>query len=258
MVIARGHNPNFLSMPTQAHITVYLQALGAHYLGANALNVNDIRILLSRLGEDPLQIPYTKNPNDGMNSPTYASGSTSFMPIQSVPATPNTVRTTFVLSDAETTCGRANFELPSQIEFAYLDISIPTSSSSPMTMRYPVLLNPEKLNYVVTAVVPGLYLSPLFQIQNPVTNNALGVYVKMMCGCPVDYVAPGLWLPNDFTVHAYVVNDLGQTTLYPMTFMDQPESKSLFTCTLAPGQTVKSVTYTAIQISTNNYGVLVG
>jgi hypothetical protein len=242
-------------MPQKARITVYLQALGAHYLGKNAYDGKDIAIRFSNSCADPISVPYIigANSNDGINSPTFAAGSSSFMPVITVPPLPKTPSVDFITRDVYTVCGNANFDLPDKIEFGNLDVSIPTSAGSPIAVRYQVLLNPEKLDYIITVVVPGLYLS-----QGQITGNTISVYVKMMCGCPVDTVTPGLWQPNDFAVAANVLDTSGGTSTYQLTYANPQPTNSLFSATLLPNHNpIKSVTFTAMQISTGNYGVLV-
>src|ERR1700739_320500 len=132
-------------MPLNAHITVYLQALGAHFLGKNAYNPKDITIKLSNSCADPIPVPYSIKENDGTSLKTFTSGSSSFMPVISVLQAPSDILPWYIFRDSSTACGSANFDLPDKIDFGYLDVSIPTSAGSPMSVRYQVLLNPEKL-----------------------------------------------------------------------------------------------------------------
>ena len=77
-------------MPQKANITVFLQALGAHYLGAHACDVANIHINLKYSGGD-VNIPYPVMPNftdDGNTSLHFVSGASSFMPIISIPQPP--------------------------------------------------------------------------------------------------------------------------------------------------------------------------
>lgn len=241
-------------MPQKARITVYLQALGAHYLGKNAYNGKDIIIKFSNSCADPITVPYIIGPNsnDGINSSAFVTGSGSFMPVITVPPLPKLPSVDFISRDVYTVSGSANFDLPDKIEFGNLDVSVPTSANLPMAVRYQVLLNPEKLDYIITVVVPGLYLSP-----GQITGDTISVYVKMMCGCPVDSVTPGLWQPNDFSVAANVIDTSGINTLYALTYANPQPLNSLFSATLLPNQKpIRSVTFTAMQISTGNYGVL--
>ncbi len=243
-------------MAIKATIKVYLQAQGAHYLGAHACNVQDITLKLTYSG-GTVALPYVVTPNytdDGNPSTAFVPGASSFMPIMTIPqgaSQPNTM-VNFLSPDFTTICGRAEIKLPSKIEFAQLHISIPTSADAPMLIQHGILLNPDQPDYAITVVVPGLYLSP---------NKAKGmvsVFVKMMCGCPVTMGPPAsLWPANDFTVYANVLDKSGQSTPYALTYDATQTSNSLFSAPLLSSQKpIKSVVFTAIQKSTGNYGVL--
>ncbi|TND01809.1 MAG: hypothetical protein FD123_4185 [Bacteroidetes bacterium] len=243
-------------MSQKAHITVYLQALGAHYLGAHAYNVKDITIKLVYSG-GAIDLPYHVTPDftdDGNPSSAFTPGASSFMPIMTVPqppAEPNTL-VHFLSPDFTTACGRADFELPPGIEFAKLEISVPTTTNMPMLIQHPVLLNPAQPAYAVTVVVPGLYLTPCR------VTGKVSVLVKMMCGCPVTAGPPAsLWPADDFTVYANVADASGKTTSYALAYDTAQTGNSLFSAVLPDKQTVKSVTFTAIQKSTGNYGAVV-
>jgi hypothetical protein len=240
-------------------LKVYLQALGAHFLGENAYNAHHIKIELVYT-KGTVNVPYIVTKNDGNNSSKFATGACSFMPIITVPISGeasvcflshNTVNTS-----VHTSCGIADIEPPSNIELAHLAISVPTTIvSEPMLLLYPVLLNPTQSEYAVTVAIPGLYLS----LPPQQTNNTISVLVKMMCGCPVTMGPPAsLWPANDFTVNAYVVDSSGKTTKYLLTYDANQTGKSLFSSPLSPDQKqIQSVTFTASQKSTGNCGALV-
>lgn len=241
----------------KAHITVYLQALGAHYLGAHAYNVQDITIELVYSGGKKM-LPYNVTPNftdDGNPSATFTAGASSFMPIITVPSLPTEQNAAvhFLSPDFTTACARGDFELPSGMEFGHLEISIPTTVNTPMIIRHPVLLNPAQPEYTITVVIPGLYLTP------SKTKGAVSVFVKMMCGCPVTMGPPAsLWPAADFNVYANVQDTSGKTTSYALAYDATQTGNSLFTAPLLPDQKpVKSVTFTAIQKSTGSYGAVV-
>jgi hypothetical protein len=243
-------------MAKNSNIKIYLQAQGAHYLGAHALNVSDITIQLVYSG-GTIDMPYPVTPNftdDGNPSTTFTSGASSFMPIMTVPQGPSQPNTlvNFLSPDFTTVCGTAQITLPNQPEMAALHISVPTSANVPMLIQHPVLLNPYQPEYAITVVIPGLYLS---------ANKAKGmvsVFVKMMCGCPVTMGPPAsLWPANDFTVLANVTDKSGLTTSYALTYDATQKGNSLFSAPLLPDQKpIKSVVFTAVQKSTGNYGVL--
>jgi hypothetical protein len=245
-------------MPQQANMNVYLQALGAHFLGAHAYDVANICIKLKYSGGE-LKIPYPVTTNftdDGNPSQHFVSGASSFMPIITIPQAPpatqiNTVN--FLSPDFTTICGIALFELPAAIEFAELSVSVPTTLNKPILLTQSVLLNPSQPAYKITVVVPGLYLTP-YEMQDNVA-----VLVKMMCGCPVTMGPPAsLWPANDFTVYANVLDSSGVITPYLLTYETSQSGNSLFSAPLLPNQKpVKSTTFTAFQKSTGNYGAAV-
>ncbi len=244
-------------MTQKANITVYLQALGAHYLGAHAYNVNDISAKLV-YSKGTVKLPYQVTPNftdDGNPSTTFTPGASSFMPIMTIPFSPTEQSTAvhFLSPDFSTACGKANFEMPNKIEFAKLEISVPTTVNVPMLMQHPVLLNPQQPEYSITVAVPGLYLTP------SKIKGTVSVFVKMMCGCPVTAGPPAsLWPSNDFTVYANVIDTSGKTTPYLLTYDTTQTGNSLFSAPLLPNQKpVKSITFTAIQKSTGNCGAVV-
>ena len=242
---------------SKANITVYLQALGAHYLGAHAYKVNDIKIKLVH-SKGTVKLPYGFTPgfsDDGNPSTVFIAGASSFMPIITVPQLPAEpgAAVHFLSPDLTTVCAKAEIELPARMDFARLEISVPvTSAAEPMLMQYPVLLNPEQPVYSITVAVPGLYLTPV------VAKDAVSVLVKMMCGCPVTMGPPAsLWPANDFTVYANVTDTSGGTTSYSLAYAAQQTGNSLFSAPLLPKQKkIKSVTFTAIQKSTGNYGAV--
>lgn len=244
-------------LPT-ANITIYLQALGAHYLGAHACNPADIEIAFKFSG-GTINVPYPVVPNfssDGNTSPNFVSGASSFMPIITVPqaaTAPQVAAVNFLSPDLTTVCGKLSFLLPEQLEFAELTVKIPTSINQPMQLQQQVLLNPAQPDYQLTVVVPGLYLIP-YEMQGYVA-----VYVKMMCGCPVTEGPPAsLWPANDFIVYANVLDIQGNTTSYSLSYHTGQTGNSLFTAPLQANQApVKLITFTAIQRSTGNYGAVV-
>lgn len=245
-------------MSKQAQIKVYLQALGAHFLGQNAYKIEDIIInLICSNGTInlPYFIPNNTKGNDGKNTTTFIPGTSSFMPIITVPQLNNDqTLVTFLSRDQYTVHGSADIELPVSIELAHLAISVPTTDGF-IHLRYPVLLNPEKFEYIITVTVPGLYLS----LPPQQSNGKISVYVKMMCGCPVTFGPPAsLWPENDFTVNAYVFDTLPIPTIYTLKYDDSSSGvKSLFSVTLSPDQKpVKSVLYIASQKSTGNNGAV--
>lgn len=243
-------------MPATANISVYLQALGGHFLGANAFLPSNISINLKYSG-GTIPLPYIVTPDftdDGNPSPNFVQGASSFMPIITIPVPPSqNAIINFLSPDYTTISGKANFNLPGAIEFANLSISIPTTLNKPMLLTQSVLLNPAQPEYKIIVVVPGLYLTPFKMKGN------IAVFVKMMCGCAVTPGPPAsLWPSNDFAVYANVLDTSGDTTLYLLAYDTGQTGNSLFSAALLPNQKpVKSVTFTALQKSTGNYGAVI-
>jgi len=241
-----------------ANITIYLQAVGGHFLGANAYDPAGISIDLKYSG-GKIKIPYTVTPyftDDGNVAPNFTEGASSFLPIitiaQPMPAA-QVAAINFLSADFTTIAGKANIKLPATVEFAALSVSVPTTSGKPFLLSQSVLLNPAQPEYKITVPVPGLYLSA-----SNIPKTA-SVFVKMMCGCPVTAGPPAsLWPANDFLVYANVLDTSGGNTNYQLTYDTTQTGNSLFSVTLPQKQKkVRSITYTAIQKSTGNYGVLI-
>ncbi len=243
-------------MSASAQITVYLQALGGHFLGANAYEPDNIRITLHYSGGD-VDLPYHITPdftNDGDVSPVFTSGASSFMPIITIAtAAGQNATVNFLSPDYTTINGNAKIQLPDQIEMADLEISVPTTLDQPFCIRQQVILNPNQPAYKFIIAVPGLYLSVS---EMP---GAVSVYVRMMCGCAVTPGPPAsLWPATDFDVFALVLDDSGGTTTYQLSYDNAQTGNSLFSANLLAAQKpVRSVTFTALQKSTGNYGVVV-
>lgn len=244
-------------MAPTANITIYLQAVGGHFLGVNAYNPAGILISLKYSG-GKIKIPYTVTPHftdDGNVSPDFTTGASSFLPIITIPPpapAPQVATVNFLSADFTTIAGRANIQLPTTVEFAELSVSVPTTSGQPLLISQSVILNPAQPDYKLIIPVPGLYLSAGNM------PKALSVFVKMMCGCPVTAGSPAsLWPAGDFVVYANVLDTSGGNTPYQLAYDTSQTGNSLFTAALLPGQKkIKSINYTALQKSTGNYGVL--
>jgi hypothetical protein len=242
-----------------ANITVYLQAVGGHFLGANAYDPGNIAISLSYSG-GKVNMPYpvtTYFTDDGNVSPHFTDGASSFLPIITIPPPAPAVQTAavnFLSADFTTIAARAAIALPAVVELATLSVSIPTTLGKPVLISQQVILNPAQPAYKIIVPVAGLYLSAA-QV-----TGSIAVFVKMMCGCPVTAGPPAsLWPSNDFTVYANVIDTSGGTTPYLLTYDTAQTGNSLFTAVLQTTQKpVKTVHFTAFQKSTGNYGVLVG
>jgi hypothetical protein len=245
-------------MSQTANITIYLQAVGGHFLGAHAYDPANISLNFSYTGGST-PVPYTVTPNftdDGNVSQEFTNGASTFMPIitipQPAPSAPVTL-VNFLSGDFTTVAGRLSFNLPSTPEFAELSVSIPTTLDKPFLIKQSVILNPAQTSYQVIIAVPGLYLSL------GDATGSLAINVKMMCGCPVTAGPPAsLWPANDFTVYANVLDVTGITTPYLLTYSENQTGNSLFSAALLPNQAkIASVNFTAFQKSTGNYGAFV-
>ncbi|MEP7237870.1 MAG: hypothetical protein ABI685_08400 [Ferruginibacter sp.] len=245
-------------MSQTANFTLYLQAVGGHFLGANAYQPADISISFKYSG-GKIKIPYpvtTHFTDDGNVSPNFTAGASSFLPIVTVPQVPPAVQVAsvnFLSADFTTIAGKATIKLPSAVECGELSVSVPTTSGKALLFNQPVILNPAQPEYKIIVPVAGLYLSAA------VIPGSIAVLVKMMCGCPVTAGPPAsLWPANDFTVYANVLDTSGNNTPYLLAYDTAQTGNSLFSVALLPNQlAIKSVTFTAIQKSTGNYGVLV-
>jgi hypothetical protein len=245
-------------MKNTAKITVFLQAVGGHFLGANAFEPNNITVKLSYSGGE-INLPYLITQNftdDGNVSTNFTNGASSFMPIITIPQPSSPTQTSlvnFLSGDFTTISARAIIDLPNEIEMATLLVSVPTTLEKPFLINQTVILNPAQPDYKIILPVPGLYLSAT------TLPNSIAVFVKMMCGCPVTLGPPAsLWAANDFTVYANVLDTSGETTPYLLTYDATQPINSLFSAALSATQKpIKSVGFSAFQKSTGNYGVLV-
>lgn len=238
---------------------VYLQALGGKFLGPNAYNNAGIQVSLKySLGIIPVEYKVIATTDDGGISTTFTNGSTSFMPILTMPEsgsgnptvnylTPNAnVPTTYTI------VGTANIFLPGANETATLIVNIPTPSGEVIQLFQPVLLNPQQTNYKISVVVPGLLLTENTTIEVP--KDHISVFVTMMCGCKVTIGNPtSFWTWTDFAVSARVTYRDGTTEQVDLTF-DKKANLSLFSAPVDRYDEIIRVNFAAQQKSTGNYG----
>lgn len=245
-------------MSQTATIAIYLQAVGGHFLGAHAYDPANIKVKLSYPGAE-IDLPYTVTPNftdDGNASSCFTNGASSFMPIITIPQpdpAPQATLVNFLSADFTTIVARASIDLPAAVAFGLICVSIPTTLGTPFLITQSLILNPAQPNYQVIIPVPGLYLS-LASV-----TGSIAVNVKMMCGCPVTEGPPAsLWPADDFTVYANVLDTSGNTTTYLLTYTPGQSGNSQFSAAMPEYEnSIHSVTFSAFQKSTGNYGVLV-
>jgi hypothetical protein len=227
-------------------------------LGAHAYDAANIKLKFNYSGGD-IEVPYTITPNftdDGNTLPVFTDGASSYLPIitvgQPVPATEGAL-INFLSADFTTVASKFSFTLPAAIEFAELMVSVPTTLGKPFILKQSVIINPAQTAYQVIIPVPGLYLS-LADV-----TGSIAVNVKMMCGCPITTGPPAsLWPANDFTVYANVVDVNGVTTPYLLSYSANQTGNSQFSAALLTNQAkITTVTFTAFQKSTGNYGAFV-
>jgi len=245
-------------MSQTANISIYLQAVGGHFLGAHAYDPAKIKVKLSYSGGE-VDMPYAVTTNftdDGNTSPNFTNGASSFMPIITIPQpapAAQVAAVNFLSADFTTVAAKATINLPNAIEFGEITVGVPTTLGKPFLIKQSVILNPAQPDYQIIIPVAGLYLSAAN------VTGSIAVNVKMMCGCPVTEGPPAsLWPANDFTVYANVLDISGNTTPYLLTYTPNQTGNSQFSAALLSNQAkISSVTFTAFQKSTGNYGAFV-
>jgi hypothetical protein len=245
-------------MSQTVSITIYLQAVGGHFLGAHAYDPANIKVKLSYSGGE-IDIPYAVTTNftdDGNPSPNFTSGASSYMPIITIPQTAPAAQVAavnFLSADFTTIAAKATIALPGTTEFADIAVSVPTTLGQPFLLKQSVILNPAQPDYQIIIPVTGLYLSAAN------VTGSIAVNVKMMCGCPITQGPPAsLWPANDFTVYANVLDISNNITPYLLTYTPNQTGNSQFSAALLSNQAkISSVTFTAFQKSTGNYGAFV-
>jgi hypothetical protein len=242
---------------SKATITVHLQALGGKFLGPNAYEPNNIVLTLNaKAGSVSLPYRVVKNlTDDGSIAQGFADGSSSFMPILSMPALGGQNPAVFYLTPgANTIAGSAQFDLPGALEVAQLSASIPMPDKKNLHLSQPVVLQPLQTDYRITMVVPGLLLQQNDKAPIP---GSISVFVTMMCGCKVTTGLPtSYWNPNDFTVTARVWYKGGTIMQYPLSLYG-PTNDSLFSAAVPTPDQIQSILFWAQQKSTGNEGALV-
>lgn len=244
-------------MKAPVPIRIHLQALGGKFLGPNAYDNTGIQLSLHySMGTIPLA--YTVTPNltdDGNISTVFTNGTTSFLPILTMPVSGSgNPAVNYLTPDTNTVVGTANIILPNANETAILTVSIPTPSGKSIVINQPVLLNPQQVVYNVSVVVPGLLLTKNTSIIVPA--GTISVFVAMMCGCKITIGIPNksYWTYTDFTVSARVTYKNGTEEQVNLVF-DQQANLSLFTAPVNDFDKISKVNFAAQQISTGNYGV---
>ncbi|MBC6993327.1 hypothetical protein QWY85_19335 [Neolewinella lacunae] len=248
-------------MPTKANFAIYLQALGGKFIGQNAFYPQDIKVYVAING-NAQQLPYfsgpTTPPDDGEVGVAYFDGASSVVPILTnhptqavVPVTVNYLTPQpglTVVAQGLVDLNDNDINTPTEV-LVYYPVPGPNGSVKTLTLRQPVILSPFQLNYKLTLVIPGLL------VHTPVlTNNQISAVVTMMCGCKVSNGStPPFWLPADFTVLANVVYKNRPTVQVPLSLVTTG-SASTFAGALAVTTDIESITVTANQKSTGNFG----
>ncbi len=240
---------------TTGNLFIYLQALGGKFLGPNAYNSNEIKIIFRYSGGE-FELPYRviSSTNDGSISPVFSAGNSSPMPIltpsdlagqnPSVNYLTTNINTIVALSKV--------FVLPKTNEMATLTAKIPTPTGKVLTISESVWLISEQEFYKITLVVSGL----LLEVNPAKIDGEISIFVKMMCGCKVSVGLPtSFWSPNDFMVNANVVYTDDSTQQYTLSF-DLEANNSLFSAKVQNLEKIKSINFYAQQASTENYGAL--
>lgn len=243
-------------MKTPVLFQVYLQALGGKFLGPNAFDNTNIKVSLKySLGNFPLQYKVIQGTtDDGTISQSFTDGSTSFMPILTMPDNDKgNPAVNYLTPGAKTIVGHSGIFLPDTNEYGTITASIPLSSGGNLVLTQQVLLDPQQLEYRITMVVPGL----LLEWYSAVPKNQVAVYVKMMCGCKVTQGLPtSFWTVSDFTVYARVYYKDNQFITLKLVF-NTAANDSSFIANLPDAKPISHINYFATQKSTGNYGALV-
>ncbi|MBL7731048.1 MAG: hypothetical protein JNM88_07720 [Chitinophagaceae bacterium] len=235
---------------------VYLQALGGKFLGPNAYNNSGIQVSLKySLGIFPVEYKVISGTDDGAINTTFTNGSTSFMPILTMPESgTGNPAVNYLTAGPHTIVGKTNIFLPGSNETATLIVHIPTPSGKLIEIQEPVLLNPQQTDYRIIVVVPGLLLTENTSVLIP--PDTISVFVNMMCGCKVTTgLSTSFWTWTDFEVFARIIYNDGVNEDVTLTF-DKAANQSLFTGKVPDINRVNKINFTARQKSTGNYGAL--
>ncbi len=244
-------------MKSPVPINIFLQALGGKFLGPNAFNNTGIQLSL-QYSRGTIPVPYLVVPgitDDGVISTSFTNGTSSFLPILTMPVSGSGNPTVnYLTPDVHTIVGKTGIFLPDTNETAVLYVTIPVPSGKPLVFSQMVLLNPQQTNYTVTVVVPGLLLVANTNIVVPPNN--ISVYVAMMCGCKITTGLPAsFWTYTDFAVSARVTYDDGTQKQVELIF-DKKINLSMFRAPVLNFNNILRVNFAAQQRSTGNYGVL--
>jgi hypothetical protein len=155
-------------MTQTANISVYLQAVGGHFLGANAFDSHNISVNLSYSG-GKLNLPYLISPHftdDGNVSSNFTNGASSFMPIITIPQPNTETLINFLSPDFTTISAKGVITLPKKIELATLTLNIPTTIGKPIVFSQNIVLNPSQPDYrIIVPIAQGfILLHRIFQI----------------------------------------------------------------------------------------------
>ncbi len=244
-------------MASTTEFNVYVQALGGKFLGPNAYEKDQIKVVLNTAKENYKFSYYKQGMDDGEILPNFVDGISSFMPIitpQPLNAQlPITVH--YLTPGNDTVVASHLIDLPDEIQTAHLIVDVP-SPNGHLRFVQEVLLGKDistnkikdPIVYKTTVVVPGLLVwqPVLFQ-------NYISIVVTMMCGCKVsNLVNTTFWEPSDFEVYAYTEHyDQGRSILRLEFNAHSPDSRFEGKIQMSG---IKSIFFAARQISTGNYG----
>lgn len=249
-------------MSTTANFEIYLQALGGKFIGQNAYLPANIKVHVFVNGIEH-RLPYfsapsnpPNPPDDGAVGPAYFDGVSSVVPILTNHPTTALVPVEINYLTPQpgyTVVAKGPVDLKNANETGELVVEYPipgpNNSTKTLTIRQPVVLNALQTNYKFTVVVPGLL------VHTPVlTGNQVSAVVTMMCGCRVSNGStPPFWLPADFEVVAHVAYKQKPAVQVPLSIVTTG-SASAFAGTLTDTIDIESITVTANQKSTGNFG----
>ena len=236
-------------MKTNSNFFVYVQALGGKFLGPNAYQPGDIKVVL-KTADGEHKLPYYEaGLTDGdLPSSAYAYMESSFLPILTFnPLTDVAPTVNYLTPNDSTVVAHGYIALPEQTTVAELTVEVPRPTDSCIILNQQVLLNRNQAVYDLTVVVPGLLIKSV-----AVDGSKVQATVTMMCGCEIKEAF--FWIPSDFEVYAWVSYKQSPPRRFPLIF-DETTDASVFIGDIQDFDDPVSILFTARQLSTGNYGL---